>query len=38
MWTNSSPLSSFSFCLILCCSVGSGSTVSVSCLRQTPAF
>uniref|UniRef100_A0A0E9RYW1 Secreted protein n=1 Tax=Anguilla anguilla TaxID=7936 RepID=A0A0E9RYW1_ANGAN len=37
MWTNSSPLSSSSFCLILCCSVSSGRIASVSYLRQTPA-
>uniref|UniRef100_A0A0E9R086 Uncharacterized protein n=1 Tax=Anguilla anguilla TaxID=7936 RepID=A0A0E9R086_ANGAN len=37
MWTGSSPLSSSSFRLVLCCSVSSGSVVSVSCLRQTPA-
>uniref|UniRef100_A0A0E9WRR2 Uncharacterized protein n=1 Tax=Anguilla anguilla TaxID=7936 RepID=A0A0E9WRR2_ANGAN len=37
MWTDSSPLSSSSFCLVLCCSVSSGSVVSVSRLRQSSA-
>uniref|UniRef100_A0A0E9SB86 Secreted protein n=1 Tax=Anguilla anguilla TaxID=7936 RepID=A0A0E9SB86_ANGAN len=39
MWTDSSPLSSSSFCLILCCSVSSGSVLSPtdSCLHHTAA-